>query len=292
MLPGLITQGTALGGAIPFKPEVTREWPSGSRTSPSTASPTWTPTVWRPCRCCPSPARGTDAARRSRRRTGRAGPPTTRSPESSPPIPPASAVSPRCPSRTPARPWPRPGERYGISAWPASWSAATPTATTWTNRSSARCGPPWKNSAALYLHPTPAPTGRVGAVRTVPGNWSAPLYSWAAEAGGHALRILLGGVFDDFPEPGSCVGHMGEFLPFHVPRLDVQIRNITTRVPLRRHPPRTSGTTSPSPRPGSWTTPCSGRRHRRRRHRPRPLRHRPPLREEANRPSLSCAVRP
>ncbi|WP_367038870.1 amidohydrolase family protein [Streptomyces sp. Je 1-332] len=89
--------------------------------------------------------------------------------------------------------------------------------------------------AALYLHPTPAAAGEWGLPQGRP-ELNGPLYTWAAETGGHALRVILGGVFDDFPGARLIVGHMGEFLPFHMSRLDVQIENITTRVALKRKP--------------------------------------------------------
>lgn len=89
--------------------------------------------------------------------------------------------------------------------------------------------------AALYLHPTPAPTGDWGLPKDRP-ELVGPLYSWAAETAGHALRVVLGGVFDDFPGARLILGHMGEFLPFHVSRLDVQIDNIVTRVALKKKP--------------------------------------------------------
>lgn len=89
--------------------------------------------------------------------------------------------------------------------------------------------------AALYLHPTPAPAGEWGIPQGRP-ELNGPLYSWAAETAGHALRVILGGVFDDFPSARLILGHMGEFLPFHKSRLDVQIQNINTRVALKRKP--------------------------------------------------------
>ncbi|MFB7653016.1 MULTISPECIES: amidohydrolase family protein [unclassified Streptomyces] len=89
--------------------------------------------------------------------------------------------------------------------------------------------------AALYLHPTPAPAGDWGLTKDRP-ELVGPLYSWAAETGGHALRVILGGVFDDFPGARLIVGHMGEFLPFQMSRLDVQIQNINTRVALKKKP--------------------------------------------------------
>ncbi|MFJ4438990.1 amidohydrolase family protein [Streptomyces sp. NPDC088923] len=89
--------------------------------------------------------------------------------------------------------------------------------------------------AAIYLHPTPAPAGDWDILKNRP-ELVGPLYSWAAETGGHALRVIVGGVFDDFPKAKLILGHMGEFLPFHASRLDVQIQNINTKVPLKRKP--------------------------------------------------------
>jgi 2,3-dihydroxybenzoate decarboxylase len=89
--------------------------------------------------------------------------------------------------------------------------------------------------AALYLHPTPAAAGEWGIPQGRP-ELNGPLYTWAAETAGHALRVIVGGVFDDFPGARLILGHMGEFLPFHMPRLDDQIQNISTAVKLKRAP--------------------------------------------------------
>jgi 2,3-dihydroxybenzoate decarboxylase len=36
----------------------------------------------------------------------------------------------------------------------------------------------------------------------------------------HALRLILSGVFDDYPQLRIVLGHMGEGLPFWLPRID------------------------------------------------------------------------
>ena len=71
----------------------------------------------------------------------------------------------------------------------------------------------------LYLHPGAPPTEpwRVLAGRP---ELRGPLWSWGAETGGHALRIVFGGVFDRHPRATLILGHMGEFLPFQLARLD------------------------------------------------------------------------
>nr|WP_319802334.1 amidohydrolase family protein [Streptomyces sp. BI87] len=70
-----------------------------------------------------------------------------------------------------------------------------------------------------HLHPAPAPAGDWEITRDRP-ELVGPLYSWAAETAGHAMRVIVGGVFDDFPGARLVLGHKGDFLPFHMPRLD------------------------------------------------------------------------
>ncbi len=45
-------------------------------------------------------------------------------------------------------------------------------------------------------------------------------WSWNHRTGGHALRLVFGGVFDKFPGARIILGHMGEFLPAQLSRLD------------------------------------------------------------------------
>jgi len=47
-----------------------------------------------------------------------------------------------------------------------------------------------------------------------------PMWGFHAEASTHAIRLLLCGVFDEFPELRIALGHMGEGLPFWLDRLD------------------------------------------------------------------------
>ena len=47
-----------------------------------------------------------------------------------------------------------------------------------------------------------------------------PMWSWGADTAAHVLRLVFGGVFDDFPEAKVLVGHMGEALPYVLWRLD------------------------------------------------------------------------
>jgi len=47
-----------------------------------------------------------------------------------------------------------------------------------------------------------------------------PMWSWNHDTASHVLRLVFGGVFDDFPNSKVIVGHMGEGLPFILWRLD------------------------------------------------------------------------
>ena len=90
-------------------------------------------------------------------------------------------------------------------------------------------------SVPLYLHPgaPPADHWRVlaGRLELYGATWS-----WAAEVGGHALRVIYGGVFDRHPGATLLLGHMGEFLPFMRSRLDSRYRTLDPQTPLQRMP--------------------------------------------------------
>jgi 2,3-dihydroxybenzoate decarboxylase len=86
----------------------------------------------------------------------------------------------------------------------------------------------------LYLHPGAPP---VDHWRVLDGHQElyGATWSWAAETGGHALRIVYSGVFDRHPGATMILGHMGEFLPFQRSRLDSRTRIIETDI-QPRHP--------------------------------------------------------
>jgi hypothetical protein len=45
-------------------------------------------------------------------------------------------------------------------------------------------------------------------------------WGWHGETGLHALRIILGGLFDRYPELQFIIGHMGENIPYFLDRAD------------------------------------------------------------------------
>lgn len=61
-------------------------------------------------------------------------------------------------------------------------------------------------------------------------------WGWAFETGSHALRVILAGVFDRFPKATMILGHMGEFLPFSLVRLDDRMDFVVARTGLEHAP--------------------------------------------------------
>ena len=90
-------------------------------------------------------------------------------------------------------------------------------------------------SVPLYLHPGAPPADHWKVLGGRPELYGAT-WSWAAETGGHALRIIYGGVFDRHPRATLILGHMGEFLPFMRSRLDSRYRTLDPETPLQRMP--------------------------------------------------------
>jgi 2,3-dihydroxybenzoate decarboxylase len=87
----------------------------------------------------------------------------------------------------------------------------------------------------LYLHPAIIPAERLRVFEGQPV-LAGPTWGWTAAVGAHALRLIYGGVFDQFPGASVTLGHMGELLPFQLARLDSRYN---TAPPDRRppHPP-------------------------------------------------------
>ena len=79
----------------------------------------------------------------------------------------------------------------------------------------------------LYIHPrTPSPQMLEPFTR-YPG-LAAATYGFSVETCLHALRLILGGTFDDFPGLTVILGHMGEGLPFWIDRVDNRTAFIQT----------------------------------------------------------------
>ena len=75
------------------------------------------------------------------------------------------------------------------------------------------------NKAAVYIHPRNLPPA-VQKLTRAKFNLYGPPWGFHTETGTHAVRLIVGGVFDQFPDLQIVLGHMGESLPFWLYRLD------------------------------------------------------------------------
>ena len=88
----------------------------------------------------------------------------------------------------------------------------------------------------IYLHPTPPPPAVVEASyggAFAPGvaeGLATAAWGWHVETATHVLRLVLGGAFDRFPGLQVVVGHLGEGLPFFLPRLELALPRELTRL--------------------------------------------------------------
>ena len=70
----------------------------------------------------------------------------------------------------------------------------------------------------IYIHPREPPRAmrEIMAGPVVGG----PAWAYGVEVGTHILKLISAGVFDRYPKLRIVVGHMGEGLPFWLPRID------------------------------------------------------------------------
>ena len=77
----------------------------------------------------------------------------------------------------------------------------------------------------LYLHPTTPPTPVIEAAYAgnypaeVAGTLATVAWGWHIDTATHVLRLVASGAFDRYPGLQVVVGHMGEALPFMLPRI-------------------------------------------------------------------------
>jgi predicted TIM-barrel fold metal-dependent hydrolase len=73
-------------------------------------------------------------------------------------------------------------------------------------------------NVALYIHPRAPIPLMAKAYRA--DHLEHAIWGYQAETGLHGLRLITGGVFDQFPKLQVVLGHMGEGLPYWLYRLD------------------------------------------------------------------------
>jgi predicted TIM-barrel fold metal-dependent hydrolase len=84
----------------------------------------------------------------------------------------------------------------------------------------------------IYLHPTVPPKAVVeasfgGFSPSVTAVFASAGWGWHIETAVHLIRMILGGVFDRHPKLQVVIGHLGEGIPFMLPRLN---KNLPTEV--------------------------------------------------------------
>jgi len=78
----------------------------------------------------------------------------------------------------------------------------------------------------LYLHPTPPPQAVIETyymgnyAPEVAAGLSTAAWGWHIDTAIHVLRLILGGAFDRYPGLQLMIGHLGEGLPFMLPRIE------------------------------------------------------------------------
>jgi len=88
-------------------------------------------------------------------------------------------------------------------------------------------------NAPVYLHPRTPPAQMYDAFSDY--LMDRALWGFAAETSLHVVRLIMGGVFDQFPRLQVVLGHMGEGIPFWLSRLD-EVSARTGMPELQRRP--------------------------------------------------------
>lgn len=89
----------------------------------------------------------------------------------------------------------------------------------------------------IYIHPTQPPKK---VLETYYGGFNPGIsymfanagWGWHIETAVHVLRLVLGGVFDKYPDLQIIIGHLGEALPFMINRVD----NMSPEMTKLKHP--------------------------------------------------------
>jgi predicted TIM-barrel fold metal-dependent hydrolase len=90
----------------------------------------------------------------------------------------------------------------------------------------------------IYLHPTMPPKPVMDALYggyspAVNAMFAGPAWGWHIETAIHLIRMVLGGAFDRYPKLQIVIGHLGEGIPFMMPRLN---RNLPTELTKLQRP--------------------------------------------------------
>ena len=87
----------------------------------------------------------------------------------------------------------------------------------------------------IYVHPTRPPEPVVQALYSgfspeVNAQFAIAGWGWHIETAVHVIRLMLGGVFDRYPKLQVVIGHLGEGIPFMLPRLERAMPQAITKL--------------------------------------------------------------
>jgi predicted TIM-barrel fold metal-dependent hydrolase len=91
----------------------------------------------------------------------------------------------------------------------------------------------------VYLHPRPPLMSQRRAYEGYEVLADSP-WGFGAETSLHSLRLILSGLFDRFPRLQVILGHLGEGLPFLLPRVEHRLRHMSPHVRGKQQKPVTS----------------------------------------------------
>jgi 5-carboxyvanillate decarboxylase len=77
-----------------------------------------------------------------------------------------------------------------------------------------------KMGAPIYIHPAMPSTKILGGYEDYGFPLAGPILGFAADVSLHTMRLIYAGLFDKFPKLQLILGHLGEGLPYWLPRLD------------------------------------------------------------------------
>ena len=93
------------------------------------------------------------------------------------------------------------------------------------------------NDVPVYLHPTSLSAALSGPYAECSGELNGPALGYSAEVSLHVMRLIYSGLFDRYPGLKMILGHMGEGLPYFLPRLDfVWLRPRVDRPNIQKKP--------------------------------------------------------
>lgn len=92
-----------------------------------------------------------------------------------------------------------------------------------------------KLDVPIYIHPRPPSPDMIKPFTAYPGLDGA-MWGYSAEAGLHAMRLILSGLFDKYPGLQIILGHMGEGLPYWLWRMDNHWAKLSSSNKLKKTP--------------------------------------------------------